>query len=64
MTNTFCPYCQAIYPVDDKHECMGSLKARIRNLEAAISPFLNIEEKADYSIGTIKQSDIERLKQL
>ena len=64
MTNTYCPYCQAIYPVDGYHDCIGSLRARIKELEQALLPFLNISERADYSIGEIKQSDIQHARSL
>ena len=62
--NTFCPYCQAIYRKGDKHECKGRLKARIAKLEEALLPFTNIKEKADYSMGVIKQSDIENARRV
>ena len=62
--NKACGYCHAIYPKDWPHECKGTLKERIRDLEEALLPFINIDEKANYSMGVITQSDIENARKV
>ena len=62
--NTYCQYCLDIHTKASQHECTGSLKERISNLESALKPFLALTETAAASIGQIKQSDIQYAKEL